>query len=128
MALVASFAVVAFLPQPALWIAAALVWGATGWASVPTLQHALTRSRPQATTTIVAFQMAAMYLGSAAGSALDTTLLGSGTPAGSLPVWAFGTQAVAVVLAVVVGAAVRTAVSTRVRPEEREEVAQPCSR
>lgn len=103
LALLASFATVAFLPQPLAWLAAALVWGASGWAGVPTLQDALTRTRPEATTTVVAFQMAAMYLGSAVGSAGGTALLGAGTPAGELPVWAFGAQAVAVALAVLVG-------------------------
>ncbi|PWJ05341.1 MFS transporter [Streptomyces sp. NWU49] len=112
-ALLASFAAVAFLPQPVVWLAAALVWGATGWASVPTLQDALTRSRPKATTTIVAFQMAAMYLGSAVGSAVGTALLGAGAPAGDLPFWAFGAQIVAVVLAVLVGALGRRAVQSR---------------
>lgn len=112
-ALLASFAVVAFLPQPVAWLAAVLVWGATGWASVPALQDALTRSRPEATTTIVAFQMAAMYLGSAVGSAVGTALLGGGTPAGDLPFWALGAQAVAVVLAVLVGALGRKAVLLR---------------
>ncbi|MEU3271679.1 MFS transporter [Saccharomonospora sp. NPDC006951] len=112
-ALLASFAAVAFLPQPVAWLAAALVWGATGWASVPTLQDVLTRTRPKATTTIVAFQMAAMYLGSAAGSALGTALLGGGTPAGDLPMWAFGVQVVAVVLAVIVGARSERAATAR---------------
>lgn len=102
LALLASFAAVAFLDQPWAWLAAALVWGATGWASVPTLQDALTRSRPEATTPIVAFQMAAMYLGSAVGTAAGAALLGAGTPAGELPVWVFGAQAVAVALAVLV--------------------------
>lgn len=122
LALLASFAAVAFLPQPAAWLAAALVWGASGWASVPTLQDALTRARPEATTTIVAFQMAAMYLGSAVGSAVGTTLLGAGTSAGELPVWAFGAQAIAVALAVLVAAMGRRTSTTRAL----KEAASPC--
>lgn len=109
-ALLASFVVIAFLPQLVAWLAAVFVWGATGWASVPTLQDALTRIRPEATTSIVAFQMAAMYLGSAVGSALGTALLKGDTPAGDLPMWAVGAQAVAVVLALLVGAMGRKAV------------------
>ncbi|WP_245907486.1 MFS transporter [Leucobacter massiliensis] len=100
--LLASFAAVAFLSHPWAWLAAALSWGAAGWASVPALQDALTRNRPQATTTIVAFQMAAMYLGSAAGSAAGTALLGAGLPAAQLPRGALAVQVVAVALAVVV--------------------------
>ena len=117
LALLASFAAVAFLDQPWAWLAAALVWGVTGWASVPTLQDALTRARPEATTTIVAFQMAAIYLGSAVGSALGTALLGAGTPAGEPPVWAFGAQALAVALAVFVGMTGRKASTTRTTQE-----------
>lgn len=110
-ALLASFIVISFLPQPVWWLVAILVWGATGWASVPTLQDALTRARPSATTSIVAFQMAAMYLGSAVGSALGTALLGSGTRAGALPLWAMGAQAIAVILALIVAALGRRALS-----------------
>lgn len=114
-ALLASFIVIAFLPQPALWLIAILVWGATGWASVPTLQDALTRSRPEATTSIVAFQMAAMYLGSAVGSALGAALLGSGTNAGSLPLWAAGAQLAAVLLAITVSTRTRGGFRTACR-------------
>ncbi|MFF4082270.1 MFS transporter [Streptomyces sp. NPDC001777] len=125
-ALLASFAVVAFLPQPVAWLAAVLVWGATGWAGVPTLQDALTRSRPGATTTIVAFQMAAMYLGSAVGSALGTALLGGGTPAGDLPMWAAGAQVVAVALAVIVGTMGEGAATARAGRKDRAEAGRAC--
>ncbi|MFI9628896.1 MFS transporter [Streptomyces sp. NPDC052042] len=124
--LLASFVVIAFLPQPVAWLVAILVWGATGWASVPTLQDALTRSRPEATTFIVAFQMAAMYLGSAVGSALGTALLGSGAPAGSLPMWAVGAQVVAVVLALIVSTTSRKPVDVRGEPESRQVLSRPC--
>ncbi|NEB84247.1 MFS transporter [Streptomyces anulatus] len=124
-ALLASFAVVAFTPWPAAWLAATLVWGAAGWAGVPALQDALTRTRPEATTTIVAFQMAAMYLGSAAGSALGTALLGAGTPAGELPIWAAAAQVGAVALAVAVGAAGRRAATARTARARSRRV-RPC--
>ncbi|AZT97646.1 MAG: MFS transporter [Brevibacterium aurantiacum] len=118
-ALLASFVVITFLPQPAAWLIAVLVWGATGWASVPTVQVALTSTRPAATTSIVAFQMAAMYLGSAVGSALGTALLGSGTTAGSLPMWAAGAQILAVVLAIAVGVLGRKAVRASAAVDSR---------
>lgn len=120
--LLTSFAAVAFLDQPWAWLAAALGWGATGWASVPTLQDALTRTRPEATTAIVAFQMAAMYLGSAVGSAVGTALLGLGTPAGELPVWAFGAQTAAVALAVLVRSTGRKVSTT----QTTQKTASPC--
>lgn len=105
-ALLASFLVLSFIPQPVWWLIAILVWGASGWASVPTLQDALTRARHRhsATTSLVTFHMGAMYLGYAVGSALGTALLDSGTRAGALPVWAMGTQALAVILALIVAA------------------------
>jgi hypothetical protein len=37
---------------------------------------------------IVAWLMASMYIGSATGSAIGTTLLGAGTSAALLPAWA----------------------------------------
>ncbi|WP_337661956.1 MFS transporter [Actinoalloteichus sp. AHMU CJ021] len=83
--LVASFAALALLDGPAAWLVAIALWGACGWGGVPVLQDVLTRSRQERTTSVVAFQMAAMYLGASAGSALGSALLGAGTSAGDLP-------------------------------------------
>lgn len=104
LALLASFSVIAFVPHPVWWMGAVLVWGACGWGSVPTLAHALTHTRHTSTTVIVAFQMAAIYLGSAVGSAFGSALLSHGTTAEALPVWAMGAQALAVILTFIVAA------------------------
>lgn len=83
-----SFAAAWLLSSPAAWLIAAVVWGAAGWASVPTVQQALTADRPRQAMPIIAFQMAAMYLGSAVGSALGSSLLTAGTDAADLAAWA----------------------------------------
>ncbi|WP_029090378.1 MFS transporter [Brevibacterium album] len=98
-ALLAAFVVIGFAGHGLAWIPAVLVWGAAGWASVPTVQDALTRSRAEDTPSIVAFQMGAMYLGSAAGSALGAAVLERGARAGALPLWAAAVQVLTVVLA-----------------------------
>jgi DHA1 family inner membrane transport protein len=61
------FAVAWLSGNPVAWIIAAVLWGAAGWATVPTLQQALTADRPAQAMPVIAFQMAAMYLGSAVG-------------------------------------------------------------
>ncbi|MBF7054102.1 MFS transporter [Halomonas sp. KAO] len=83
-----SFAVAWLTASPIMWLAAAAVWGAAGWASVPTLQQALTADRPAQAMPIIAFQMAAIYLGSAVGAALGGALLTAGIGAADLAAWA----------------------------------------
>lgn len=101
-ALLASFNALIFVDGLAAWLVAILIWGAAGWSSVATLQDALTRSRQDRTTSIVAFQMAAMYLGASAGSAIGSGSLEAGTSAGDLPVLAVVGGVVTLALAVVV--------------------------
>ncbi|PDP89520.1 MFS transporter [Glycomyces fuscus] len=98
-----------FLDQAAVWVVAVALWGAAGWASVPVLQHLLVHGRRRRAVSVIAFQMAAMYLGSAAGAALGGWLLDHGTSAGTLPGWAGGISLTALVLALAVtrGGAVR---------------------
>lgn len=98
--LLASFLIVWFVDDPVAWLIATAVWGASGWISVPVLQQALTRDRTEQAMTVVAFQMAAMYLGSAAGSAAGSALLAGGVTAGALPGWAALAAALGLVLAV----------------------------
>lgn len=74
--------------NPLVWIIAAVLWGAAGWATVPTLQQALTADRPAQAMPVIAFQMASMYLGSAVGAALGSSLLSGGTVAADLAGWA----------------------------------------
>ncbi|GHF08663.1 MULTISPECIES: MFS transporter [Streptomyces] len=100
--LLASFLIVWLVDTPAAWLIATAVWGASGWVSVPVLQQALTRDRTEQAMPIIAFQMAAMYLGSAAGSALGSALLAGGVSADALPGCAALAVAGGVVLAVLV--------------------------
>lgn len=100
--LLASFLVVRLFDHPAAWLIATAVWGASGWISVPVLQQALTRDHTEQAMTVVAFQMAAMYLGSAAGSALGGALLSGGVAADALPGWAALAAAGGLALAVLV--------------------------
>lgn len=93
-----SFAVAWLASSPVAWLIAAVVWGAAGWASVPTLQQALTADRPAQAMPIIAFQMAAMYLGSAVGAALGGALLTAGTGASGLAAWALIPAALALIL------------------------------
>lgn len=91
--LLGSFAAFWVSDFPAVWLVAAALWGAAGWASVPTVQQALTGDRPEQAMPIVAFQMAAMYLGSAAGAAAGSGLLAGGTDPGDLSAWALAPAA-----------------------------------
>ncbi|MFF2652955.1 hypothetical protein [Streptomyces sp. NPDC058045] len=59
-----SFGTLWLTAPPAVWLSAAPLWGAAGWAGVPVLQKALTADRPARAMPVIAFQMAAMYLGS----------------------------------------------------------------
>ncbi|MFE9245222.1 MFS transporter [Nocardiopsis sp. NPDC006938] len=97
--LATAFAAVWVLTGPIVWLVAAAVWGAAGWASVPTLQQALTHDRPERAMPVIAFQMAAMYLGSAVGAALGSGLLAAGTRAGDLAGWALAPAGAGVLLA-----------------------------
>lgn len=94
-----SFVAVWAFSHPAVWLIAAALWGAAGWSSVPTVQQALTKDRPAQAMPIVAFQMAAMYLGSAAGAAIGSSLLSAGASAIDLAAWAFIPAVLAIVLA-----------------------------
>lgn len=116
--LLAAFVTLAFSSNLITWIVAVAVWGASGWATVPTLQDAMTRSRPERTAAIVSFQMAAMYLGSAAGSALGSAVLGSGLQPGALPRGAVAIGAGVLLLTVIVALlSPRLAQGTRTPPE-----------
>lgn len=96
--LVLSFATAWIASSPVTWLIAAAVWGASGWASVPTLQQALTADKPSQAMPIIAFQMAAMYLGSAVGAALGGALLTADTGAADLAAWALFPAMLALVL------------------------------
>ncbi|MFJ3608470.1 MFS transporter [Streptomyces anulatus] len=93
-----SFAAAWLSASPIVWLIAAAVWGAAGWASVPTLQQTLTAHRPAQAMPIIAFQMAAMYLGSAAGAALGGALLTAGAGPADLAAWALAPAVLAVAL------------------------------
>ena len=97
--LLVSFAAMWVSDSPTVWLVAAALWGAAGWASVPTVQQALIRDRPEQAMPIIAFQMAAMYLGSAVGAAAGSSLLLSGTGAGELIMWALIPAGLAIILA-----------------------------
>ncbi|MFJ2264944.1 MFS transporter [Streptomyces sp. NPDC087849] len=96
--LLGSFAAFWVFTAPVVWLVAAALWGAAGWASVPTLQQALTGDRPGQAVPIVAFQMAAMYLGSAAGAAAGSSLLANSADPGGLSAWALVPAALALLL------------------------------
>ncbi|GAA2805262.1 MFS transporter [Saccharopolyspora taberi] len=100
--LLAAFLIVWLVDNPAAWLIATAVWGASGWISVPVLQQALTRDHTEQAMPIVAFQMAAMYLGSAAGAAVGSALLAGGVTSDSLPGWAALAATGGVVLAVLI--------------------------
>ncbi|WP_431887764.1 MFS transporter [Nocardiopsis alba] len=105
-----------------VWIVATALWGAAGWASVPVLQHLLVRDRGRQAMAIIAFQMAAMYLGSAAGAALGGRLLDAGVSAGALPAWAFGVAVVGVLSTLVlvrIGSSTVAVESVEERCEQR---------
>ncbi len=111
--LAVSFAAAWLFSSPVAWLIAAAVWGAAGWASVPTLQQALTADRPRQAMPIIAFQMAAMYLGSAVGAAVGSSLLAAGTDATDLAAWAL----VPAVLALTLTASIAFARLRRRQPQ-----------
>ncbi|MDI3385801.1 MFS transporter [Streptomyces sp. B-S-A8] len=117
----ASFATVWLSSAPALWLTAAATWGAAGWASVPTLQQALTQDRPAQAMPVIAFQMAAMYLGSAAGAALGSSLLSEGVNSVDLAGLALLPAGLATILTCWIGAKAqpaRTRETVRVQARE----------
>ncbi|WP_309082207.1 MFS transporter [Zhihengliuella sp.] len=116
-----SFAAAWLFSSPIMWLIAAVVWGAAGWASVPTLQQALTADRPAQAMPIIAFQMAAMYLGSAVGAALGGALLTAGIGAADLAAWAL----IPAVLALALTAWIATRAAARKAPESAQ--AEACS-
>lgn len=120
-----SFALAWLTSAPAAWLIAAAVWGAAGWASVPTLQQALTADRPAQAMPIIAFQMAAMYLGSAVGAALGGALLTSGSRAADLAAWALAPALLA--LALTGWIATRVAARRTPRPAQAEAETEACS-
>ena len=111
--LAVSFAAAWLFSSPVAWLIAAAVWGAAGWASVPTLQQALTADRPRQAMPIIAFEMAAMYLGSAVGAAVGSSLLAAGTDATDLAAWAL----VPAVLALTLTASIAFARLRRRQPQ-----------
>lgn len=96
--LAGSFAILWISSAPVMWLIAAATWGAAGWASVPTVQQALTQDRPAQAMPVIAFQMAAMYLGSAAGAAMGSSLLAGGINPVDLAAWALVPTGLATVL------------------------------
>lgn len=111
-----SFAVAWLSSLPIPWLIAAAVWGAAGWASVPTLQQALTADRAAQAMPIIAFQMAAMYLGSAIGAALGGALLTTGTGPADLAAWAL----IPAVLALALTAWIATRAVARRTPDSAQ--------
>jgi predicted MFS family arabinose efflux permease len=105
--LTAAFLLLWLTRDPALWIVAALVWGAAGWASVAIGQAAFTSVRPGRSVQIVAWLMAAMYIGSAAGSAAGTLILHATPHAAILPAWALIASIGALTAAAILTAALR---------------------
>lgn len=95
-----SFLMLWIFTSPVVWLIAVGLWGAAGWASVPALQQALIGDRPEQAMPIVAFQMAAIYLGSAVGAALGSSLLTAGTSAIGLVSWSMIPIGIAISLAI----------------------------
>ncbi|WP_026411523.1 MFS transporter [Actinomadura oligospora] len=120
-ALLAGFAAFWLSDAPAVWLVAAAVWGAAGWASVPTLQQALTKDRPDQAMPVVAFQMAAMYLGSAAGAAAGSSLLAEGVDPGDLSAWALAPAALGLLLTGWIATTAATPRPGAVHPAEQPE-------
>ncbi len=93
---------------PVAWLAASAVWGAAGWASVAVGQAAFTAVHRERSVQIVAWLMAAIYIGSAVGSALGADLLAD-RPATELPGWALIASGAATATALILAAALPSA-------------------
>ena len=104
----AAFLLLALTRAPVAWLAASAVWGAAGWASVAVGQAAFTAVRRERSVQIVARLMAAIYIGSAVGSALGADLLVD-RPATELPGWALIASGAATAAALILAAALPSA-------------------
>lgn len=104
----AAFLLLALTRAPVAWLAASAVWGAAGWASVAVGQAAFTAVHRERSVQIVAWLMAAIYIGSAVGSALGADLLAD-RPATELPGWALIASGAATAAALILAAALPSA-------------------
>ena len=104
----AAFLLLLLTRAPVAWLAASAVWGAAGWASVAVGQAAFTAVRRERSVQIVAWLMAAIYIGSAVGSALGADLLAD-RPATELPGWALIASGAATAAALILAAALPSA-------------------
>lgn len=104
----AAFLLLLLTRAPVVWLTASAVWGAAGWASVAVGQAAFTAVRRERSVQIVARLMAAIYIGSAVGSALGADLLVD-RPATELPGWALIASGAATAAALILAAALPSA-------------------
>lgn len=104
----AAFLLLLLTRAPVAWLAASAVWGAAGWASVAVGQAAFTAVHRERSVQIVAWLMAAIYIGSAVGSALGADLLAD-RPATELPGWALIASGAATAAALILAAALPSA-------------------
>jgi predicted MFS family arabinose efflux permease len=85
--LVVSFILVGHGPAISVG-AGCFLWGLAGWASVAPQQHALVSRDPTQSTTSIAWNSSANYLGGAVGATAGSLLLSAHIPAGWLPMGA----------------------------------------
>ena len=104
----AAFLLLLLTRAPVAWLTASAVWGAAGWASVAVGQAAFTAVHRERSVQIVAWLMAAIYIGSAVGSALGADLLAD-RPATELPGWALIASGAATAAAPILAAALPSA-------------------
>ncbi|WP_406483509.1 MFS transporter [Streptomyces platensis] len=90
-------------------VAALVAWGAAGWALQVPQQHRLLALRAERGTIALALNNSALYLGSAAGSALGGLALGAGLAPYALPWVAAGVAAAGLALHLAVGRRSRVA-------------------
>ncbi|MET9295566.1 MFS transporter [Streptomyces sp. NPDC003077] len=88
----------ALAPVPLAAAAALVIWGAAGWALQVPQQHRLLALRDDRGTVALALNNSALYLGSAAGSALGGLALGAGVAPAALPWAAAGIAALGLAL------------------------------
>ncbi|MEU0743066.1 MFS transporter [Streptomyces sp. NPDC006134] len=96
-------------PLGAVAFPALVLWGAAGWALQVPQQQRLLALRDGNGTVALALNNSALYLGSAAGSALGGLALAGGLPARTLPWVAAGVAALGLVLHLLTGARRRRA-------------------
>ncbi|MBB6174184.1 putative MFS family arabinose efflux permease [Nocardiopsis mwathae] len=75
-----------------------VLWGAVGWALQVPQQHRLIEARPDHAPVAISLNSSAVYLGSAAGSALGGAVLAAGLPAARLPYCTAGVAVLALLL------------------------------